>query len=74
MTANDLFLNDRIKNISEQQVKAGTHYSEKDMKRRLGGYRNANEAPNGNPSICDFFDEYKNDTIEIKDVDIKTLN
>lgn len=40
------------------------------MKRRLNSFRSANEAPNGDPSICDFFTEYKNDEIEIMNVDI----
>ena len=44
------------------------------MKRRLATYRKANEAPNGDPSICDFFREYKNDEIEIQDVDVKGSN
>lgn len=55
LSANDMFLNNRIKSIPEKQVQVGLHYSEKDMKRRLGRYRKANEAPNGDPSICDFF-------------------
>ena len=41
------------------------------MKRRLAKYRKANEAPNGDPSICRFFDEYQNKEIEVKDIDIK---
>jgi hypothetical protein len=40
------------------------------MKRRLDKYRTGNEAPNGDPSICDFFTEYKNDEIEILNHDI----
>jgi len=34
-------------------------------------YRKANEAPNGDPSICDFFVQYKNDEIETLDTDVE---
>ena len=72
LSASDDFLNNRIKMIPEEQVLAGLHYSEQDMARRLDTYRKANEAPNGDPSICDFFVEYKNDEIEIQDTSIES--
>ena len=40
------------------------------MKRRLDAYRKNNEAPNGDPSISNFFTEYKNKEIEIQPSDI----
>ena len=43
------------------------------MKRRLDKYRSLNEAEDGEPSICDFFCEYKNDDIEISRCDIPAL-
>lgn len=51
-------------------MKAGLHYDKANMERRLNSYRQANEAENGDPSISDFFNEYKNDDIEILDLKI----
>jgi len=42
------------------------------MKRRLDEYRKLNHAENGDPSICDFFREYKNDEIEILTTDVES--
>jgi len=44
------------------------------MARRLNTFRNANEAINGDPSISDFFKEYKNEEIAIKDIKITDQN
>ena len=74
LNANDNFLNNRIKGLSEQKVQVGKHYSEADMKRRLDAYRKVNEAPNGDPSICDFFREYQNKEIKIQESDIGNSN
>lgn len=70
LSATDQFLTERIKCISEEEVQAGVHYGEADMKRRCGRYRTQNEAPNGDPSTTDFFVEYKNEHIEVRDVEI----
>jgi len=40
------------------------------MQRRLNTFRNANEAKNGDPSISDFFNEFKNEDIEIQTIEI----
>jgi len=40
------------------------------MKRRLNAFRLANESKNGEPSISDFFNEFKNSDIEIESIKI----
>ena len=54
MTAEDNFLIDRVKNLSEDKIE-GTHYTLKDMKRRLKQYRVDNNSVVGEFSVTDFF-------------------
>ena len=53
----DKFLIDRVKNLSEEEI-AGTHYTLKDMKRRLKKYRTLNESTVAEPSLADFFQQH----------------
>ena len=54
LTAEDKFLIDRVKNLSEEKI-AGTHYTLNDMKRRLKQYRTDNNSVVGEFSVIDFF-------------------
>ena len=49
---------DRVMNLSEEQI-AGTHYNDKDMKRRLRAYRAINESQVAEPSVQAFFEEHE---------------
>lgn len=61
----DEFLNQRIKNLKEEDIQ-GTHYNENDMKRRLEAYRKLNKEGTGQPIMLDFFREHKIDVRVIK--------
>lgn len=52
----DEFLTERVKALPENII-AGTHYNEVDMKRRLAVYREDNFNPKGLPALYKFFEE-----------------
>lgn len=50
----DKALTNRVMSLTEEQI-LGTHYSQKDMERRLNAYRVANNSQVAEPSVQDFF-------------------
>ena len=46
----------RVRELPEDQIE-GTHYNESDMRRRIRGYRTANNSTVAEPAVQDFFKE-----------------
>ncbi len=58
LEAEDEFLNNRIKSLSEEAI-VETHYTEEGMKRRLTVYKKDNFSESGNSVLKTFFNENK---------------
>ena len=54
LTGDDADLIKRVKHLPEAQI-VGTHYTAKDMERRLKAYRTANNSQVAEYSVTDFF-------------------
>lgn len=66
----DDFLMQRLQMLPEENLK-NSHFTEKDMNRRLKVYRETNNPEKGKPILLNFFDENK---IEVLNVNLENLD
>ena len=65
LEARDEFLFEMAKRLPEKEV-VGTHFNERDMKRRLKVFRALVDNSNGAPIVTDFFQENSIDILTIQ--------